>query len=103
MLRRWSSPTPFVGGLTEHECPRCHRPVQLPMGALCRDCRAEIEARAARLARWVSGGSTALLVLYVLARLPSDSRGRLVVAVGVAVWYLLSNLVVRRAARELLP
>lgn len=103
MLRRWSSPTPFVGGLIEHECPRCHRPVQLPMGALCRDCRAEIEARAARLARWVSSGSTALLLLYVLSRLPADSRGRLVVAVGVAAWYLLSTLVVRRAARELLP
>lgn len=103
MLRRRSSPTPLVGGLTEHECPRCHRPVELPLGALCRDCRSEIEARAARVARWVGGVSTVLLVLYVLPRLPADSRGRLVVAVGVAVWYLLSNLVVRRAARELLP
>lgn len=62
-----------------------------------------MEARARRLARWVSGVSTVLLVLYLLARLPSDSQGRLVVAMGVAVWYLLSNLVVRRAARELLP
>lgn len=43
-----------------------------------------------------------LLVLYVLIRLPPDPYARLVSAMGVAIWYLLSNLVIRRAVRELL-
>lgn len=94
---------PFVGGLIEHECPRCHRPVELPLGTICPNCRREIEQRAARLARWASALSTAALAVYFLLRLPPDPRGRLVVAMGVGIWYVLSNLVVRRAARELLP
>jgi len=40
---------------------------------------------------------------YVLFQLPPAPRGRMVIAMAVAVWYLLVNLVVRRAARELLP
>lgn len=102
MLRRFSSPTPFVGGLVEHQCPRCGREVRLPLGALCGECRAAIERKARKLGRWVSGISTLLLVLYVLIRLPPDPYARLVSAMGVAIWYLLSNLVVRRAVRELL-
>lgn len=102
MLRRWSSPTPFVGGLVEHECPRCGRPVELPLGALCGACRSEIENKARRLGRWVSGVSTGLLAIYVLWRMPPDPYARLVGVMGIAIWYLLSNLVVRRAARELL-
>ncbi|GBD32329.1 MAG: hypothetical protein KatS3mg081_1932 [Gemmatimonadales bacterium] len=102
MLRRFSSPTPFAGGLVEHECPRCGREVRLPLGALCGECRAQIERKARKLGRWASGISTLLLVVYVLIRLPPDPYARLVSAVGVVVWYLLSNLVVRRAARELL-
>lgn len=103
MQRRRSSPTPFVGGLIEHECPRCHRPVQLPLGALCGECRQEIERRARRIARWVSAVSTVLLAIYVVVRWPPDPRGQLVAVLGIVVWYLLTNLVVRRAARELLP
>lgn len=103
MQRRLSSPKPFLGALRERECPRCQRPVELPLGVLCRDCRQEIERRARRLARWVSGVTTLLLMGYVLFRLPPAPRGRMVIAMAVAVWYLLVNLVVRRAARELLP
>jgi hypothetical protein len=102
MLRRFSSPTLFAGGLVEHQCPRCGREVRLPLGALCGECRAEIERKARRLGRWASGISTILLGLYVLARMPPDPYARVVSAVGVVIWYLLSNLVVRRAARELL-
>lgn len=103
MQRRSSSPTPFLGALRERECPRCHRPVALPLGALCRDCRQEIERRARRLGRLAAASTTVLLAIYVLVRLPPDPRGRLVSAMAVAAWYLLSNMVVRRAARELLP
>ena len=89
--------------MRERECPRCHRPVELPLGALCRECRQEIERRARRLGRLVAASTTALLAIYVLLRLPPDPRGRVVGAMAVGVWYLLSNMVVRRAARELLP
>jgi hypothetical protein len=103
MQRRWSSPTPLLGVWREKECPRCHRPVDLPFGAVCRECRQEIERRARRLGHLVAAATTALLVVYVLLRLPPDPRGRLVSAMAVAIWYLLSGMVVRRAARELLP
>jgi len=33
----------YAGGLIEHECPRCHRAVELPFGALCRQCVAELD------------------------------------------------------------
>ena len=89
--------------MRERECPRCHRPVDLPLGALCRECRQEIERRARRLGRLVAASTTALLAIYLLLRLPPDPRGRVVGAMAVGVWYLLSNMVVRRAARELLP
>ncbi len=103
MLRRRFSQTPFVAGLLEHECPRCHRPVELPFGTLCRACRGEIERKAARLAHLVAGLSTAGLALYALLRLPPDPRARLMVGLAVAVWYVLVKLTVQRAARELWP
>jgi hypothetical protein len=92
------------GGLVEHECPRCRRPVQLPLGALCDVCRREIEARASRLARSVAGGTTVLLALYVWWRMPPDPvpMQQMVGAIGVVVWYLLTYLVVRRSSRELI-
>ncbi len=67
MLRRWSSQTPLVAGLVEHECPRCHRPVELPLGQLCKTCLTTI-----------------------------DKRARIVGMVGVLIWYVLSNVIVRR-------
>jgi hypothetical protein len=51
----------------------------------------------------VAASTTVLLAIYLLLRLPPDPRGRLVSAMAVAIWYLLSDKVVRRAARELLP
>jgi hypothetical protein len=88
--------------LREHECPRCHRPVELPLGALCPECRRDIERRARRLGRLVAASTTALLAVYVLFRLPPDPRGRLVSAMAIGIWYVLTDMVVRRAAREML-
>ena len=92
------------GGLVEHECPRCLRPVELPLGALCDTCRAEIRVRAARLARWTAGAVTVLVAVYVWLRMPSDPapEQRLVAVMGVAISYMLTFLVVQRAARELI-
>jgi len=103
MLRRRFSQTPFVAGLVEHECPRCHRPVELPFGALCGACRKEIERKAARLAHWAAGLSTAALAVYAMVRLPPDPGARLMTGLAVGVWYVLVKLTVQRAARELWP
>jgi hypothetical protein len=103
MLRRRLSQTPLVAGLVEHECPRCHRPVEQPFGTLCAACRAGIERRASRMAAWAAGLSTLALAIYALARMPDDPRARLMSGLAVAVWYVLVRQVVARAARELLP
>ncbi|HWP37204.1 MAG TPA: hypothetical protein VNL18_06570 [Gemmatimonadales bacterium] len=103
MQRPLRSPTPLPGVWREKECPRCHRPVDLPLGAVCRECRWEIERRARRLGHLVAAVTTLVLAVYVLLRLPPDPRGRLVSAMAVGIWYLLSGMIVRRAARELLP
>jgi hypothetical protein len=97
------SPTRLLGVWREHECPRCHRPVDLPLGTVCQACRRDIERRARRLGHLVAAVSTLMLAVYVLLRLPPDPRGRLVSAMAVGIWYLLSGMIARRAARELLP
>ncbi len=103
MLRRRLSETPLVAGLAEHECPRCHRAVELPFGTLCRTCRQEIERRASRMANLAAGVTTLALAIYALLRVPEDPRARLMTGLAVALWYLLVRLAVQRAARELLP
>ena len=102
MLRRRNSPTPFAGVLVEHECPRCHRAVELPLGALCRSCLGEIERRAARWGNRVSLVSTIVLAAYLyFFRRPTDPTAQLVSVMAVAIWFGISNLVVRRAVREM--
>lgn len=100
MLRRWDSPTPFAGGLVEHECPRCHRAVELPFGALCRSCLDEINRKAARLGLVLATLSTAILAVYVTLRMPPDPMARRVGILAVVIWFVVSNVVVRRAVRE---
>jgi hypothetical protein len=91
----------FAGGLIEHECPRCHRPVELPLGALCDVCRAEIQRRAARLGNLIALCTTLLLAGYIYWRMPRDPAARLVGGMAIGIWFLVSNMVVRRAVREL--
>jgi hypothetical protein len=100
MLRPGSSPTPLNAGLIEHECPRCHRGVELPLGELCRSCRTAIEKRARRAGRLIALLSSTAVGLYVFIPVPTDDRARLVGIAGVAMWYVLSNLAVRRAMRQ---
>jgi len=92
---------PFAVGLVERECPRCHRAVELPLGDLCPVCRADIDRRARKLANRVALGTTALLAVYVLWRVPEHPVARLVSGMSVGIWFVLTNLVVRRAVREL--
>ncbi len=42
------------------------------------------------------------LGVYVLLRVPEDPTARIVSGVSVALWYILTNLVVRRILREFL-
>ena len=100
MLQRWNSQADSLPGLVEHECPRCHQEVDLPLGVLCTQCRREIEARARRVARRVSIGSTVVVGLYVYARMPDVELAKIVGTVGVAVWLILSNVTMRRIMRE---
>ena len=100
MLRRWNSPTPLVAGLVEHECPRCHREVELPFGQLCGACVTQIEARAKRVARLVAALSSIAVALSIFIPVPPDQRGRTVGLVGIVIWYVLSNLIVLRVMRR---
>ncbi len=102
MLQRPSSRTPFYGVLVERACPRCDRPVKLPIGQICSTCRVEIDRRAGRMARRVAAVTTVGMALYVYVRVPDDRTARLVGIMAVVIWYVLSNLVVKRALRELL-
>jgi hypothetical protein len=59
-----------------------------------------IERRAARVARIVALSTTLVLAAYVWFRMPEAPTPRLVGGASIAVWYVLTNLVVRRAMRE---
>ncbi len=118
MLRPWSSQTPFVGGLVEHECARCHRAVELPLGRarrygrwppifladnagqLCKTCLTNIDRRARKAARIVATLSTLAVGLYIFLPGPIDERARIIGMVGVLIWYILSNVVVRRVMSQ---
>ncbi len=102
MLRRWNSQTPLYGVLVEHECPRCAREVELPLGALCPACVKDVERRARKIGHVVAAVTTVMLGVYVLLRVPEDPTARLVAALGVAAWYVLTGIVVRRTVREML-
>jgi hypothetical protein len=100
MLRPWNSQTPLGSGLTERECPRCRRPVELPLGELCRACKTLIERRASRAALWVSALSTVVISVWIFADLPDNQQSRMVAVAGIVTWFLLTNTIVRRAMRE---
>lgn len=96
MLPRWNSRSPLATALRERECPRCHREVDLPLGALCQICVRAIQARSRRVARVVAAVSAAGLALYALTPPPATERERAIAIAAVLVWYVLSYVVVRR-------
>jgi hypothetical protein len=92
----------YAGGLIEHECPRCHRAVELPFGALCRSCVAELDRRAAWWGNRVAMAATLLLAAWIyFLRRPVDPTARMVSAMGIVICFTLTNLIVRRAVREM--
>ncbi len=100
MLRRSSSLPPSLGGLVEHECPRCGRAVELPLGEICDECESRIQRRAGRVARWVALGTTALVTLYVILQMPPDRTARIVGVMAIGIWYILTYRITTRVMRE---
>jgi hypothetical protein len=94
--------SPFFGLLVEHECPRCHQPVELPLGEICGACRQSIERRAGRIGRLVAMVSTVAVAIYVVLRMPRDPTARVVGGVSIGLWYILTYLLVKRVLREYL-
>ncbi len=100
MLRPLSSQTPPFGGLRERECPRCHRDVDLPLGQICAQCWREANRKAARIARWVSLGTTIIFGAYVFVRVPQDQTVRTVSGGAVVMWFIVTRIMALRIARE---
>ena len=93
-------PSSLLGTALEHQCPRCQREVELPLGELCSDCKANIEQRARVLSRYVAIGTTLPFAVYVYLRLPDDAALRLAGVGSVAAWYVITGLVTKRIASE---
>ena len=101
MLLQPNSLAPWPVG-PEHPCAKCGEFVRgIPIGGLCGDCTRRLKRRAARIGRWVAVGTTLPIAAYVTWTLPAHAPGaRLVGAVAVVIWYLLTSLIVRRTAWE---
>jgi hypothetical protein len=72
----------------------------LAVGGICADCWRAIVKRAARIGRWVAMSTTAVLAVYMMLTLPSERTVRLMAAVSLAIWYVLTSLIARRVAQE---
>jgi hypothetical protein len=67
---------------------------------LCQDCLRQLNRRAARIGRWVAMGTTVPLAVYVAVSLPVERTARLVGAVSVLLWYVLTFLIAKRVTME---
>jgi hypothetical protein len=59
-----------------------------------------LRQRASRIARLVAIGTTAVLALYFALTLPVERTARIVGAVTVLLWYVLTFLIAKRVALE---
>jgi hypothetical protein len=72
----------------------------LEVGGICADCWRLVRRRAARIGRWVAMGTTLPLAVYMMLTLPPQRPVRLMAAVSVVIWYVLTSLITRRIAQE---
>lgn len=72
----------------------------LEVGGICADCWRTLSRRAGRIGRWVAMGTTLALAAYMTLTLPPDRTVRLMAAVSLAIWYVLTSLIARRVAKE---
>jgi hypothetical protein len=100
VLLRPSSPAPWPVG-PSHPCAKCGEFVPgLAIGGWCATCARDRARRASRVGRLVAAGTTLLVAAYVMLTLPPDRTARLVGAVSVLLWYVLTFLIARRVALE---
>lgn len=94
------SPMQSFGVLRETQCPRCARDVDLPFGALCADCAAQVRVRARRIARRVALVAVGFFAAWALWHLPRDPTVRMVAGGGALAIWLIMYTITFRAARE---
>ncbi len=102
MLNRIGSRPSLLGVAMEHECPRCHAEVELPLGDLCENCTAAIEMRCRTVSRYLAIGTTIPYAAYVYFRLPEDPMLRLVGVSTVLAWYIITGRVAKRIMQEII-
>ena len=102
MLLRPNSPAPWLSGLgPSHPCAKCGTDTRgIAIGGLCANCTRVLARRATKIARLVAIGTTMPLAVYVALALPVDRTARLVGAVSVLVWYVLTFLIAKRVTLE---
>ena len=100
MLNRHGTGASLLGTALEHECPRCHSEVELPLGELCQNCEATIAMRARKISRYVALGTTVPFAIYVYFNLPTDPTLRLLGVSTVVAWYIITGLVTKRILLE---
>jgi hypothetical protein len=102
VLLRPNSPAPWFSGLgPSHPCAKCGTDTPgIAIGGLCANCTRLLQRRASKIARLVAIGTTIPLAVYVALALPVERTARLVGAVSVLLWYVLTFLIAKRVAWE---
>ena len=102
MLLRPNSPAPWLSGLgPSHPCARCGTDTPgIAIGGICANCMRSLTRRATRIARLVAIGTTVPLAVYVALALPVERTARLVGAVSVLLWYVLTFVIAKRVTLE---
>ena len=102
MLLRPNSPAPWLSGLgPSHPCAKCGTDTPgIVIGGLCANCTRLLNGRATKIARLVAIGTTLPLAVYVAVALPVERTARLVGAVSVLLWYVLTFLIAKRVTLE---
>ena len=84
-----------------HPCAKCGTDTPgIAIGGVCANCMRLLERRAGRVARLVAIGTTIPLAVYVAWTLPVERTARIVGAVSVLLWYVLTFLIAKRVTLE---
>ena len=84
-----------------HPCAKCGTDTPgIAIGGLCANCTRLLERRASRIGRLVAIGTTIPLAVYVAMTLPVERTARIVGAVSVLLWYVLTFLIAKRVTLE---
>jgi len=104
VLLRPNSPAPWSSGLgPSHPCAKCGEVTAgIAIGGLCASCQRLLNRRAGRIARLVAIGTTVPVAVYVAMALPVERTARIVGAVCMLLWYVLTYQIAKRVALEFL-